>query len=94
MKKDIHPKYYPKAKIKCACGAKFTIGSTVENANVEICSNCHPLYTGKQKFIDTAGRLERYQKIVEKSKILKQGKKSKGEKVNPKGKKLVPGKKT
>ncbi|MBL7141830.1 50S ribosomal protein L31 [Patescibacteria group bacterium] len=74
MAKDIHPKYYPKAKVICACGAEFTVGSTEKKMEVEICSNCHPLYTGKQKFIDTAGRLERYQKIVEKSKIIRQAK--------------------
>ncbi|MDD4995932.1 MAG: 50S ribosomal protein L31 [Patescibacteria group bacterium] len=70
-KKSIHPKYNPQAKIKCACGAKFIVGSTQENMEVEICSHCHPLYTGKQKFIDTAGRLERYEKIMTKSKALK-----------------------
>ena len=80
MKKDIHPKYYPKAKIKCACGAEFKVGSTEQKMEIEICSNCHPLYTGKQKFIDTAGRLERYQKMVAKSKALKQGKKKKNAK--------------
>lgn len=79
-KKNIHPKYYPKAKIKCACGAKFTVGSTQELTEVEICSNCHPLYTGKQKFIDTAGRLERYEKIMAKSSALKKNIKDKTKK--------------
>ena len=79
-KKDIHPKYYPKAKITCACGTKFTIGSTEQSMEVEICSNCHPLYTGKQKFIDTAGRLERYEKMVAKSQALKKNIKSKKKK--------------
>ncbi|MCH7759380.1 50S ribosomal protein L31 [Patescibacteria group bacterium] len=72
MKKDIHPKYYPHAKITCACGEKFSLGSTREKIEIEICSNCHPLYTGKQKFIDTAGRLERFQKIVAQSKKIKE----------------------
>ncbi len=80
MKKDIHPKYNPKAKIKCACGGEFNIGSTQERMEVEICSNCHPLYTGKQKFIDTAGRLERYEKMMAKSEALKQNLKEKKEK--------------
>ncbi len=79
-KKDIHPKYYPKAKIKCACGAIFTMGSTQKLTEVEICSNCHPLYTGKQKFIDTAGRLERYKKMVAKSSVLKKNIKEKTKK--------------
>lgn len=73
-KKEIHPKYYPKATISCSCGAKFEVGSTREKMQIEICSQCHPLYTGKQKFIDTAGRLERYEKIVQKSKVLKDSK--------------------
>ncbi len=80
MKKDIHPKYYPQAKIKCACGKVFTVGSTVETAEVEICSACHPLYTGKQKLIDTAGRLERYEEMVKKSTAIKENRKTKSKK--------------
>ncbi len=60
MKQDIHPKYYPEAKATCACGHKFTIGSTKPELSVEICSNCHPFYTGKEKLIDTAGKVERF----------------------------------
>lgn len=60
MKKDIHPTYYPKAKVKCACGNEFTVGSTQEKIQVEICSACHPFYTGQEKVIDTAGRVERF----------------------------------
>ncbi|MBI2013590.1 MAG: 50S ribosomal protein L31 [Candidatus Colwellbacteria bacterium] len=60
MKQDIHPKYYDKATITCACGKVFTIGSVVEKMRTEICSNCHPFYTGKEKLIDTAGRVERF----------------------------------
>ncbi len=67
MKSDIHPKYYPKAKVKCVCGASFVIGSTKPEISVEICSNCHPFYTGKEKIIDTAGRVERFKKIMEKT---------------------------
>ena len=59
MKKDIHPEYH-KAKVHCACGAEFETGSTLEEINVEICSQCHPFFTGKQKLIDTAGRVERF----------------------------------
>ncbi|HZK40726.1 MAG TPA: 50S ribosomal protein L31 [Atribacterota bacterium] len=59
MKKDIHPKY-EKATISCACGNSFETGSTKKNMKVEICSACHPFFTGKQKIIDTAGRVERF----------------------------------
>lgn len=64
MKKEIHLKYYPKAKIICACGNVITVGSTVSEMHVEICSKCHPFYTGKQKLVDTSGRLERYKKLI------------------------------
>jgi len=67
MKKEIHPKYYTKAKVKCACGNSFTIGSTAPEINVEICSKCHPFYTGKNKIIDTAGRVERFKKRLQKT---------------------------
>jgi large subunit ribosomal protein L31 len=60
MKKDIHPMYYPKATISCACGASFVVGSTAENLRVEICSQCHPYYTGTDKIVDTAGRVEKF----------------------------------
>ena len=59
MKKEIHPKY-EKATISCACGRSFETGSTKKNMKVEICSACHPFFTGKQKIIDTAGRVERF----------------------------------
>ncbi len=62
MKKDIHPKYFPKATIKCACGAIFEIGSTKEFTETEICSQCHPFYTGKEKIVDTLGRVEKFKK--------------------------------
>jgi len=61
MKKEGHPKYFPEAKVICACGNTFTVGSTVEEIHVELCSNCHPFYTGKQKLVDTARRVEKYQ---------------------------------
>jgi large subunit ribosomal protein L31 len=61
MKKDVHPTYFPEAKVICACGNTFTVGSTVEEIHVELCSNCHPFYTGKQKLVDTARRVEKYQ---------------------------------
>ena len=62
MKKDIHPKYDIKAKATCACGAVFEVGSTMPEISVEICSNCHPFYTGNDKVLDTAGRVDRFKK--------------------------------
>jgi large subunit ribosomal protein L31 len=61
MKKDIHPEYRI-IKASCACGNEFETGSTAENIRVEICAACHPFFTGKQKLIDTAGRVERFQR--------------------------------
>lgn len=60
MKKDIHPPYYKDAKVKCACGAAFTVGSTKPEIQIEICGHCHPFYTGKGKLIDVAGRAEKF----------------------------------
>ncbi|MBN1850181.1 MAG: 50S ribosomal protein L31 [Deltaproteobacteria bacterium] len=59
MKKDIHPEYH-KTLVHCACGNEFETGSTKKEIKVEICSMCHPFFTGKQKLIDTAGRVERF----------------------------------
>lgn len=64
MKADIHPKYHPDAKIVCACGNIMVAGSTTPEIHVEICSKCHPFYTGKQKLVDTARRVEKYQERV------------------------------
>jgi large subunit ribosomal protein L31 len=68
MKKNIHPQYYPKATVKCNCGNKFTVGSTKKELEVEICSACHPFFTGKGKLIDTAGRVERFKARAAKAK--------------------------
>jgi len=62
MKKDIHPKYDSTTKATCACGAVFLVGSTMSEIKMEICSNCHPFYTGNEKIMDTAGRVERFNK--------------------------------
>ena len=62
MKKGIHPKFNMKAKATCACGAVFEVGSTMPEIRVEICSQCHPFYTGNEKVMDTAGRVERFKK--------------------------------
>lgn len=60
MKTDTHPTYFPEAKVTCACGNSMTLGSTSEKIQVEICSNCHPFYTGNDKIMDTAGRVEKF----------------------------------
>ena len=71
MKKDIHPKYNNKSEVTCACGAHFAVGSTMDKINVEICSQCHPFYTGNEKVLDTAGRVDRFKKRVAASKAKK-----------------------
>ena len=60
MKAKIHPKYYPDARVSCSCGNTFTIGSTRKTLKVELCSKCHPFFTGERRMIDTAGRVERF----------------------------------
>jgi large subunit ribosomal protein L31 len=61
MKAKIHPEYHP-CKVTCGCGNTFQTGATIKELHVEICSVCHPFYTGKQKFVDTAGRIEKFNK--------------------------------
>lgn len=60
MKTETHPTYFPQAQAVCACGRSFTVGSTREKLEVEICSECHPFYTGNEKILDTAGRVEKF----------------------------------
>jgi large subunit ribosomal protein L31 len=87
MKKDVHPQYYPKAKVVCACGNTFTVGSTSPELHVEICSMCHPFYTGKQKLVDSARRVEKFQERLAKKEsvaALRKGKKAKKEKAKKK----------
>lgn len=67
MKAEIHPTYHIKAQIICACGATYEVGSIKETINVELCSACHPFYTGTQKIVDTARRVERFQEIAAKA---------------------------
>lgn len=71
MKKEIHPTYYPKAKVKCACGNSFETGSTKESLAVEICSACHPFYTGQDKTLDRMGQVQKFKKRLEKKKVKK-----------------------
>lgn len=71
MKKEIHPKYNNEVKVTCACGATFSVGSTMDSINVEICSQCHPFYTGNEKVLDTAGRVDRFKKRAASAKAKK-----------------------
>ncbi|MDP4000109.1 MAG: 50S ribosomal protein L31 [bacterium] len=88
MQEAIHPTYYPEAKVSCSgCGREFTVGSTAKEIRVELCSQCHPFYTGKQKLVDTAGRVERFQARAAKAAKTKAAKtakaKSKGKDSKP-----------
>ncbi|MBM5789791.1 50S ribosomal protein L31 [Candidatus Parcubacteria bacterium] len=74
MKKDIHPEYVENAKITCACGAVYEVGSTVKAIDVELCAQCHPFYTGEQKILDTARRVEKYKARVSAKAETKTGK--------------------
>jgi large subunit ribosomal protein L31 len=65
MKKDIHPKYQ-ECTVKCVCGNTFVTKSSLSNINIEICGACHPVYTGKQKIVDSTGRVDRFKKLLEK----------------------------
>jgi large subunit ribosomal protein L31 len=65
MKPEIHPTYYPEARIICSCGATWTTGSTVPEIRTDVCSTCHPFYTGEQRIVDTAGQVERFMKRLE-----------------------------
>ncbi len=70
MKKDIHPTYYTDAKVICACGNTWTTGSTVKEMRTDVCSKCHPFFTGQQRIVDTAGQVERFENRVETAKKL------------------------
>jgi len=91
MKKEIHPKWYKDAKVSCACGHEFTVGATVPEIKVEICSRCHPFYTGQERLVDTAGRVEKFEKkraTAKAQKATKKRKKGLVEKVEEKPKTL------
>jgi large subunit ribosomal protein L31 len=66
MKETIHPKYFNDAKVICSCGNTFITGSTRQTLKVELCSKCHPFFTGEQKVLDTAGRVERFKRRYKK----------------------------
>jgi len=94
MKKEIHPKYFNQAKVVCTCGNTFEIGSTAETLDIELCSKCHPFYSGKQKLIDDSGVINRYQNRLKKNEDA--SKERKGKKVKKavvKAKKVTKAKK-
>lgn len=95
MKKDIHPTYYEDAKVTCVCGNTFNVGSTKPNINVEICSKCHPFFTGEMKFIDTQGRIEKFQakqEAAKNSSFKKKTKNKESKESHPKSLKSMLGK--
>jgi large subunit ribosomal protein L31 len=65
MKKDIHPEYYPDAVVRCACGNTWTTGSTVKEVRTDVCSACHPFFTGEQRIVDSEGRVDRFYRRLE-----------------------------
>lgn len=77
MKTDIHPQYHTKAKVECNCGNTFETGSTQKTLKVELCSKCHPFYTGKQKLVDSAKRVEKFEAKVKAQEEAAKGKKGK-----------------
>lgn len=86
MKKDIHPEYFAESAVHCACGNSFIVGSTKPKLEVEICSACHPFFTGKEKLVDTGGRIEKFRsrvaaKAAPKAKKVRTGSTKKSEKI-------------
>ncbi len=72
MKKDIHPTYYEDATVTCACGNTWTTGSTQKEIRTDVCSQCHPFFTGQQRIVDTAGQVERFTKRFETAQMLRE----------------------
>ncbi|MBI2036646.1 50S ribosomal protein L31 [Candidatus Microgenomates bacterium] len=71
MKADIHPPYFPQAQVVCACGNTFNVGSTKPEIHVQLCYNCHPFYTGQQRFVDAASLIDKFEKKRREAKPLK-----------------------
>lgn len=84
MKQKVHPLYYPDAVVTCACGSTFTTGSTKKTLTVDVCSACHPFFTGQMKFVDTQGRIERFQEKMKTAKYVKKQKNRHGSDEAPK----------
>ena len=83
MKPEIHPEYHEASVVTCACGASFKVGSTLPKIQIEICSSCHPFFSGQEKVLDTAGRVERFKKRTTKSAGLSVTKKDKKPRAKP-----------
>jgi large subunit ribosomal protein L31 len=84
MKKDIHPTYYPEAKVVCACGNSWSTGSTVEQISTDVCSDCHPFYTGEQRIVDSEGQVDRfYKKLQARQEFLEEIQTREDDKVSP-----------
>jgi large subunit ribosomal protein L31 len=84
MKADIHPTYYPEAKVVCACGNTWTTGSTVEMISVDVCSQCHPFFTGEQRIVDTEGQVDRfYRKLQARQDYIEEIEAREAERVSP-----------
>jgi large subunit ribosomal protein L31 len=90
MKKKIHPQWYPKAKVTCACGHTFTVGSTKPTIEVEICAACHPFFTGEARYVDTMGRVEKFQARQKTAKARKYVKKKDRQKMKARKKEATP----
>jgi large subunit ribosomal protein L31 len=73
MKEEIHPKYYPEAVVRCACGNTWTTGSTVPEIRTDVCSACHPFFTGEQRIVDAEGRVDRFYRRLEQARELQGG---------------------
>ena len=70
MKDKIHPQYYPEATVRCACGNTWTTGSTVEELRTDVCSACHPFFTGEQRIVDSEGRVDRFYRRLEQARVM------------------------
>lgn len=84
MKKSIHPQYYPDAQVTCSCGNTFIVGSTKKQIRVAVCSACHPLFTGKMKYVDTLGRVEKFQAKQKSARVVRKKEKVKKKREQPK----------
>jgi len=84
MKKDIHPEYYPEAQVICACGNTWTVGSTVPVIRTDICSKCHPFFTGEQRMVDSGGQVERFmRKLERRDRIIAEAERRKAQETSP-----------
>ena len=84
MKENIHPDFYPEAKVTCSCGNSWVVGSTVPEIRTDVCSNCHPFFTGEQRIVDTAGRVERFmRKLERRDRVIAEAEERKGRAKSP-----------